>query len=130
MNADDNKKLVRKFCEDFSRGDVDAVLAVMADNAAWRVMGSFPLAATRSKQDFGASLRSMRSLIPGGVAMTPTGLVAEGDRVAVEADAYGKLTNGKEYRNQLHLLVELRDGKITAVREYFDTMHAYELFHG
>jgi ketosteroid isomerase-like protein len=34
------------------------------------------------------------------------------------------------YRNQLHLLVGLRDGKITAVREYFDTMPTYELFHG
>ena len=56
--------------------------------------------------------------------------VAEGDRVAIEADAHGKLTNGKVYRNQLHLLVELRDGKITAVREYFDTMHTCELFHG
>jgi hypothetical protein len=50
--------------------------------------------------------------------------------VAVEAEAFGKLTNGKVYHSPLHLLVEIRDGKIQAVREYMDTYHVYDVFHG
>ena len=59
--------------------------------------------------------------------MTPKGLTAEGDRVAVEAESYGEMATGKIYNNLYHFLLEVRDGKIHAVREYLDTMHAKEV---
>ena len=130
MGASQMKEVVEKFCRDFSDGNVEGVLAAMAETATWRVMGSFPLAGVRDRQQFGRSVADMRSSIPEGVRMTPVSMTAEGDRVAVEAEAFGKLANGKIYHSPLHLLVEVRGGKIQAVREYMDTYHVYEVFHG
>ncbi|MDJ0575383.1 MAG: nuclear transport factor 2 family protein [Xenococcaceae cyanobacterium MO_234.B1] len=129
MSIEENKKIARDFCADFSNRNIEAVEKAMADTATWQVMGSFPLAGTRNKQEFVASLKDMTSLIPEGVKMTPKEMTAEGDRVAVEADAYGKLVNGKVYQNKLHLLMEIRDGEIQAVREYMDTYHTNEIFN-
>lgn len=57
-----------------------------------------------------------------------TGMVAEGDRVAVEVVSEGDLTNGRQYRQEYHMLLEFREGKISAVREYLDTQHAHAIW--
>jgi len=57
-----------------------------------------------------------------------TGLIAEGDKVAAEVQSSGDLQNGRQYRQQYHFVLEFRDGKIAAVREYLDTQHAYEVW--
>jgi uncharacterized protein len=64
-------------------------------------------------------------LIPG---MTVTSVIAEGDRLAVEVQSQGDLKNGRRYRQQYHFAIELRDGRICAVREYLDTQHAYDVW--
>ena len=58
------------------------------------------------------------------VASDAKGLTAEGDRVAVEAESYAKMKNGKTYQNTYHFLFIVRDGKIQSVKEYLDTIHA------
>jgi ketosteroid isomerase-like protein len=60
--------------------------------------------------------------------MTVLGSVAEGDSVAVEVESSGDLKNGRQYRQQYHFLLAFRDGKISAVREYLDTQHAFEVW--
>jgi uncharacterized protein len=62
--------------------------------------------------------------MPKGLRVTPKGLTAKGARVAVEAESYGETASGKVYNNLYHFLVEVREGKIQAVRAYIDTMHA------
>jgi hypothetical protein len=78
----------------------------MADTATWWVAGKpgqFVLAGTKTKAQFAELLQGIRTAMPKGLRVTPTGITAEGDRVAVEAE------------------------KIQAVREYLDTMHAKEV---
>ena len=58
----------------------------------------------------------------------PGSLTAEADRVAAEVESYAPLVNGKVYNNHYHMLFEIRDGKITVVKEYADTAHAREVF--
>jgi ketosteroid isomerase-like protein len=55
--------------------------------------------------------------------------VAEGDRVAVEAESYGELRNGRVYAQEYHVLMTIRDGKIAAVREYMDTAHVMAVWY-
>ncbi len=57
--------------------------------------------------------------------MKVKGAIAEGDQVAVEAESWGELKNGRVYNQEYHFLITLRDGKISAVREYLDTQHAF-----
>jgi len=62
------------------------------------------------------------------VKFTVTGITAEGDRVAIEAQGYAKLKNGKTYENLYHFLFVVRDGKIQEGKEYCDFHYASEVF--
>jgi hypothetical protein len=42
-------------------------------------------------------------------------------------NADGVSATGKEYHNQYHDLLEIRDGKIETGREYLDTAHTQEV---
>lgn len=130
MSAEANKNLVLNFFENFSAGNVDAALALMADTATWWVAGKpdkFALAGTKTKAQFAKLVQGIGAAMPKGLRVTPQGLTAEGDRVAAEAESYGEMATGKIYNNLYHFLFEVRDGKIQAVREYLDTMHAQEV---
>lgn len=133
MSTEANKKLVLSFFENFSAGRAEALLAQMADTATWWVAGkpeSFPLAGTKTKAQFAGMLKGMAAMAPKGLRLTPNALTAEGDRVAVEAESYGETVNGKIYNNLYHFLIEVRDGKIQAVKEYTDMLHAKEVLLG
>lgn len=127
-----NKALIEGFLQDFSRGDVDAVLNAMADEATWWTAGRIKgMSGTASKEIFGKGLPNLLgSCKDGRLTITPTSMTAEGDRVAVEAESSAETTSGREYRNQYHFLFELSGGKITSVKEYMDTEHARQTFLG
>lgn len=133
MSAEENKKIVLGFFENLSSGKADAMLAMMADNATWTVMGKpdkFALGGTKTKAQFAELLKGIGSAMPKGLRVTPKALTAEGDRVAMEAESYGEHANGKIYNNMYHFLIEVRGGKIEAVREYLDTIHAQDVLVG
>ncbi len=128
--SDANKGVVLGFFENFSGGKFEDALGMMTDDATWWVAGKFELSGTKTKAEFGALVKGIGAAMPNGLKITPKGVTAEGDRVAVEAESYGELANGKVYNNQYHFLIELSDGKIKAVREYLDTIHAKEILVG
>ena len=130
MSAAANKQLVRKFFEEFSAGKIEDALAMLADGATWWVAGSFPLSGTMTKAEFLELSNQLGPMMPNGLRLTPTAFTAEGDRVAVEATSYAKMASGKTYNNEYHFLFEVRGGQIQALREYFDTMHANDVFCG
>ena len=84
-------------------------------------------AGTKTKAQFTELVNGLGAAMPKGLRVTPKGLTAEGERVAVEAESYGETATGKIYNNLYHFLFEVRDGKIQAVREYLDTIHAKEV---
>lgn len=130
MSAETNKNVVLSFFENVSAGKVDAALALMAETATWWVAGKpdkFVQAGTKTRTQLAELLQEIGTAMPKGLRVTPKGLTAEGDRVAAEAESYGETATGKIYNNLYHFLFEVRDGKIQAVREYFDTMHAKEV---
>ena len=61
--------------------------------------------------------------------MTIKDLIAEDNRVALEAESYGELMNGRVYNQHCGFVIEFRDGKISAVREYLDTQHAHAVWY-
>jgi uncharacterized protein len=127
-DVEKNKKLVTDFFGNFSQGRTEQVLGSMTDSATWWVAGNFPLSGTRDKKSFGELLAGISENCEGPIRITVKGLTAEGNRVAVEAESYVKLKNGRVYKNQYHFLVEVKDGKVDRVREYLDTMHTNEIF--
>src|SRR6266702_1003612 len=125
-----NKALVADFMATFSRGDVEGVLERMAEGATWWVSGTLEgMSGTYGRAEFGRLLGGVKTVYKAGaLQLTPTSMIAEGPFVAVEAESYAQLHNGRVYSNRYHLLLEIRDGKVLRVKEYMDTQHAFATF--
>jgi uncharacterized protein len=127
MSAEENKRLVLGFFESMNAGNGAAVMNALADSATWWVAGNFALSGTKTKAQFGELMGQLGPKIDGAMRVTPSACTAEGDRVAVEAESYAKMKNGKTYNNHYHFLFVVRDGKIQQVKEYLDTTHASDV---
>ncbi|MBL8114642.1 MAG: nuclear transport factor 2 family protein [Acidobacteria bacterium] len=131
MSIDRNKATAYEFFARFSESDIPGAMATMTDDATWWIPGKpelSPAAGLYQKDRITKLFHSMVKRLKTGLKMTPKGMVAEGDRVAVEVVSEGDLTNGRLYRQEYHMLLEFRDGKISAVREYLDTQHAHAIW--
>ena len=131
MTIERNKQVAAELFARFSASDIPGVLALMTEDVTWRIPGKpdlSPAAGIYDKERIGRLFRRMLSQLENGLKMTVLSSVAEGDQVAVEVESSGDLKNGRQYRQQYHFLIALREGKIAAVREYLDTQHAFEVW--
>lgn len=127
-SAEDNKAIVAEFFATFSKGDVAGVLDRMDDAGGWWVSGTIDgMSGNYPKAELAGLLEGARALYrERALRITPTSMVAEGERVAVEAKSFATMEDGRIYANAYHFLVIVRDGKVFEVREYMDTIHARE----
>ncbi|MBD1551502.1 nuclear transport factor 2 family protein [Pseudomonas typographi] len=128
--AEASKAVVRHFFEVFSSGDLQRIGQCLHDELRWWVAGSLPgLSGTYDKPGICTLLGGVAAAYVGGaLPMTVVAMIAEGDRVAVELQCRATLHNGRVYANQLHVSIELCEGKLWRVREYLDTAHCHEIF--
>lgn len=125
-----NKMVALSFLDNLSNGKVDAALDLIADDVVWWLAGQpdqFALAGTKDKAQLAQMLATIETGMPTGIRLTITGVTVQGDRVAVEMNADGTSATGQRYHNRYHDLLEVRDGKIHAGREYLDTAHAQKV---
>ena len=127
MTAENNKQLVRKLFEEMNTGDIHRYLALLPDDYTHTVPGKSVFAGTKTKAQLTEALQGVGMMFPKGLKMTIKGMIAEGDRVAVEAESYAELADGNVFNNEYHFLFEIRDGKIQAAREYMCTAHVLEV---
>ena len=127
MSTEDSKRIVLGFFENLNAGNAAAALDALGDSATWWIQGNFPLSGTKTKAQFVELLGQLGAQIDGALSLRVKGVTAEGDRVAVEAESFAKMKNGKTYQNTYHFLFIVRDGKIQSVKEYLDTIHANEV---
>jgi len=124
----ENKKIARDLLACFTAGDVAGALDKMTDDATWWIAGKpghLPVVGTHDKQQIARVFHGMLGQLRNGLRMTVKGAIAEGDQVALEVVSHGELRNGRVYDQEYHMLITIRDGKISAVREYLDTQHVY-----
>ena len=120
------------FYNRFDSGDMDGVLALMADDCAYWLAGepgSNATAGLRTKAEMADIFNRMARAMTGPLRMTVHSTVAEGDQVAVMAESRGELKNGRIYNQHYHALFTLRGGQIAAVREYMDTQHVQAIWY-
>lgn len=127
---DAEKTVVREFLATFSSGDIDAIMALLTDDATWWVSGRIAgMSGESSKANLETLLRQVAPLyVEGALRITPVSMISEGNRVAVEAESHAELVNGRIYANQYHFLFEVQGNRINRVREYSDTQHMMETF--
>jgi ketosteroid isomerase-like protein len=128
MGIEQNKAVASEFFDRISAKDIAGALDLMAEDATWRLPGKpelVPVAGVRSKAEIARVFYGMFRQLKDGLKMTVKSLIAEGDLVALEAESYGELQNGRIYNNEYHFSMTIHDGKIRAVHEYYDTQHAF-----
>lgn len=131
MSIEDNKQIVREFCDHFRTSNTAGLIDAMTEDATWWVNGKphlFSSAGTKTRAEAAAMFRNMFSAYTNGLGMTIINMVGEGDSVAAEVQSQATTKLGKLYENEYFFLFKIRDGKIVIVREYTDLMHVQETF--
>ena len=126
----DNKALVTAYLQAFSSSDVNRIAAYLHEDLRWWVTGTVP--GVSGTYDKAATLNLLARVTQvykqGALRLTPSTMIGERQRLAVEAQSHAELHNGKTYNNFYHISFELADGKIIRMNEYMDTQHVYDTF--
>jgi uncharacterized protein len=129
VGIEENKDVVRRYCDALSAGDIPGCLNLTSDDYVSWVPGpkdKIPVCGLHKKSDVAAMYAAWPTMFPKGFTVTIKAMTAEGERVAVEAESYGETSAGKVYQQTYHYLFIVRNGKIAVQNEYLDTLHLKE----
>jgi uncharacterized protein len=126
----DSKAIVERYVKAAEVRDGDTILELFAPDATWQLDGELPISGIWRGRD--AILNdflgtAMSYYEPGSVDIEITSMTAEGDRVALEWTSRARTTGGERYENHCIGVFTVRDGRITSVREYMDTLYAHRV---
>jgi hypothetical protein len=134
MIITDPAAAVTRYIDAVRDGDSSAIRECFAEDAIWNYPGDLPLSGTwRGRDsivdDFLGTVGP--ALEPGSsVALEVTNVLSVGDQVVAEWTSRATARGGAAYHNRNVGIFTVRDGKITAVREYTDTQHAAHVLFG
>jgi ketosteroid isomerase-like protein len=115
---------VQQVYADFGRGDLQGLLALLADDIEYVSPGDgLPLAGTY--RGHAAVTNHFEKLLSEVQieALDPREFIAEGDRVLVVGWERGKVSaSNRKYEYHWVMAFTVRDGKITNIQEYNDTL--------
>jgi ketosteroid isomerase-like protein len=128
----DSERVVLKFLATLSAGDLEGVRVMLHTEATWTPqVRDVPGAGVHRGpagivDDF---LMPVRGLFkPGDPKILVDSVTSRGPLVMVETHSGGCLADGRPYSNLYAWAVEVRDGKVYALREYFDSHYVVGLF--
>lgn len=132
METDENKRIVDAFYQASNRGDMDAFLALLADDLRWTNIGSTKFSGTFDGKNnvieklFGPVFGQLKR----GIKATVDNVIAEGEFVAVQLRGEAETKDGRPYNGTYCHVFRIRDGRICEVTEYLDTELASTVLAG
>jgi len=125
--SDINKLTVSNFFSALNCGDIDTLVNIYADNGYVQTMGTTLISGKSSKKELRAAIGGIYDVFPKGLKFKVLGMVAEDDKVAVEAESHGEHISGQTYANEYHFLFEFKGAKLIKLKEYMDTEHVTDV---
>ena len=128
----DNERVALNFFTVLSTGDLEQLRPLLHDEVTWiPQVKDIPGAGTYRGHkgvidEFLAPVRGM--FAPGDPKTTVLSIVSKGALVMCESQGLGKLADGRTYDNRYAWALEIRDGKVFAIREYMDSYYVAKLF--
>lgn len=122
------KAVVLDYLDALATGDLDRLRAFFDPEATWTLAGDLPLSGTWTGPDeiFGSFVAQMVArLVPESMEFEFVGVIAEGERVLAEWKTRALARKGGRYEQHCLAVFTVREGRIAAVREHFDTLHAH-----
>ena len=129
-NSQHNKETVQRFFSALNKGDVDTIVDSYAQDGCLQTMGNTLISGIFDRSQVKQSAGGIFDVFPQGLNFTLLDMVAEGDKVAVEARSEGEHISGQTYSNEYHFLFEFRDGKLLKLKEYMDTEQVTDVLCG
>jgi ketosteroid isomerase-like protein len=123
-----NKALVLDFLDAVFNGPEERLVSLMNPDCLFFVLGDTWASGFHNKEEWLTGWRLATATIHSDVTVSIGAMTAEDDRVAVEAESRGSSPSGKPSNIQYHFLFRIRDGRISAFKEYFDTQGAFAAF--
>ncbi len=127
-----NERIVLEFFAALSNGDLEAVRSLLHEDATWTAQVREVPGAGAHKGHKGIIdefLKPVRGLFaPGDPKVVVDSIASNGALVMVESRGVGHLKDGRPYSNLYAWALEVRDGKIAALREYMDSHYVMGLF--
>jgi len=131
MNEQRNTETARRAYELFKAGDIESLLDLYTDDAAWETPKTENMPQT-GKQRGKEQILEFMSLVgkDENLHFEPREFVAQGNKVVVLGDyAWRIKATGKEYESDfVHVCTFNDDGKITSFKEYLDTAAARDAY--
>jgi ketosteroid isomerase-like protein len=128
----DNEALVRDFFAQLNAENLEAIRAMLSEDAAWLPQArDMPGAGSYRGRNVIVDefLKPIRGLFePGSPSNRIVSMAANGPLVLVETHGTGKLRDGRPYENRYAWAFEIRGGKIAEIREYLDSYYIVRLF--
>ena len=130
--SNENERLVLDFFATLGSGDLEKVRQLLHEEASWtpqvrEVPGAGVHRGRRGIVD--EFLAPVRGLFrPGDPKVIIDSIASKGPLVFAESHSDGRLADGRPYENLYAWAVEVRDRKIFAIREYFDSHYVIKLF--
>ncbi|WP_328950220.1 nuclear transport factor 2 family protein [Streptomyces sp. NBC_01220] len=119
--------VVQAYMDTLMTGDIEALRTFFTEESTWTLAGDLPLSGTWTGptailEEFVPAM--VARLEPETMEFTFDGLIADGERVLAEWNTRAQAKAGGRYDQHCLAIFTIRDGRIAAVREYFDTLHA------
>lgn len=119
----DNLKTIRSVYDAFARGEVPAVLAVLAPNVSWTEAEGFPYGGTYSGPE--AVLKGVFMRLGtewDGFSAVPNEFVVQGDTVVALGQYSGRYkSTGKGFSAPFAHVWSFESGRVVRFRQYTDT---------
>ena len=128
MGAAENRRHVLDYLDAIRAGDRARAWEAFAEDATWTTPPSLPWPGffRGRKAIFDEYFAVDKGIFTTGTSrydLETRNVVAEGDCVVVEMRHRAEVLSGKPYETDHCLVFELRDGRISAVREYIDSLY-------
>jgi uncharacterized protein len=123
MDTAQNKKLLQGIFDQMAQGNTRAMSDAMAEDFRWVFPGSWSWAGSWGPKSvaLGGMLRPLMAQFVGGYRSEADLILAEGDRVVVQARGYATTKRGEPYHQTYCYIFRVADGRLTEVVEHCDT---------
>jgi uncharacterized protein len=123
MDTVQNKKLVQDIFDQMAQGNTRAMRDAMAEDFRWVFPGNWSWAGSWGPKSVAVDglLRPLMAQFAGDYRSEADLVLAEGDRVVVQARGYATTKRGEPYHQTYCFIFRVADGRLTEVIEHCDT---------
>jgi len=128
----ETKEIAEKYFNAMVSGNFDEMNKLKTPDCVYWLSGerSWPFGGYQSPENQAKLWGTVAERFPKGMKMTIQSITADEERAALYVPIRGTRKDGRIYENNVMLLLTFKDGLISGLYEYLDTIMVNELFCG